>query len=150
MLQRSLKLSCLAKGVVFSASFLVVALSLCGCQTIELSDVTGSLSDNSDKIAADPRRDIDLYRERVRANPKDAEAALQYGSALRSSGHQDTIAGGKAVSRLFSMDGRPNVLRLISLPKQNTTAVRRRRLLGAIPMSFARLRRAVSHPSNTR
>jgi Flp pilus assembly protein TadD len=88
MLQRSFKPSCLAKRVVFPASFLVVAVTLCSCQTIELPDVTGSLGDKSEKIAADPRRDVDVYRERVRANPKDADAALQYGSALRSSGQR--------------------------------------------------------------
>ena len=67
MLQRSLKPSCLAKRVVSLASFLVVGLALCSCQTIELSDVTGSLGDRAEKSTADPRRDVDLYRERARA-----------------------------------------------------------------------------------
>jgi Flp pilus assembly protein TadD len=88
MLQRSLKPSCLAKRVASLAASAVVVLALCSCQTIELSDVTGSLGDKTEKGAADPRRDVDLYRERVRANPKDADAALQYGSALRASGQR--------------------------------------------------------------
>ena len=88
MLQRSLRPSCLPKRVASLAASAVVVLALCGCQTIELSDVTGSLGDKTEKGAADPRRDIDLYRERVRANPKDADAALQYGGALRASGQR--------------------------------------------------------------
>ena len=88
MRQRSLKPSCLAKRVASLAASAVVVLVLCSCQTMELSDVTGSLGDKAEKGGADPRRDLDLYRERVRANPKDADAALQYGSALRASGQR--------------------------------------------------------------
>ena len=88
MLQRSLKPSCLARLVVSLASSAVVVLGLCSCQTIEPSDITGSLGERTEKSAADPRRDVELYRERFRANPKDADAALQYGFALRASGQR--------------------------------------------------------------
>ncbi len=93
MLQRSLKPSCLARfvtrRVVSLASSAVVVLGLCSCQTIEPSDVTGSLGERAERsVAADPRRDVDLSRERFRANPKNADAALQYGSALRASGQR--------------------------------------------------------------
>jgi Flp pilus assembly protein TadD len=75
--------------VLSLAASAVVVLGLCSCQTIELSDVTGSLGDKSEKsAAAEPRRDVDLARERFRANPKDADAALQYGNALRASGQR--------------------------------------------------------------
>ena len=66
----------------------VVALGLCGCQRLDLTDVTGSLGDTAGKTVADPWRDLDSSRERFRANPKDADAALQYGSALRASGQR--------------------------------------------------------------
>ena len=36
----------------------------------------------------DPRRDVELYQERYRANPKDADAALKYGKALRATGQR--------------------------------------------------------------
>src|SRR6266478_3653248 len=93
MLQRSLKPSCLARfvtrRVVSLASSAVMVLGLCSCQTIEPSDVTGSLGERAERsVAADPRRDVDLSRERFRANPKNADAALQYGSALRASGQR--------------------------------------------------------------
>jgi Flp pilus assembly protein TadD len=93
MLQRSLKPSCLARfvtrRVVSLASSAVMVLGLCSCQTIEPSDVTGSLAERAERsVAADPRRDVDLSRERFRANPKNADAALQYGSALRASGQR--------------------------------------------------------------
>jgi len=35
-----------------------------------------------------PRREVDSYRERFRANPGDAEAALQYAKALRATGQR--------------------------------------------------------------
>jgi Flp pilus assembly protein TadD len=88
MLQRSLTPFCLTRRVAFLLSCFVMLLGLCACQTIELSDVTGSLGDKAEKGAADPRRDLDASRERFRANPRDADAALQYGSALRASGQR--------------------------------------------------------------
>src|SRR5450432_326355 len=96
MLQRSLQPSCLAKRVTslmmrrvtLLASSTVVAVGLCGCQTIELSDVTGSLGARAETSAAEPRGDLDHSRERFRANPKDADAALQYASALRATGQR--------------------------------------------------------------
>ena len=91
MLSRSLKSTCLPRRVVLLASSVVVALLLAGCQTFDSSDITGSLGDTSDRIersAADSRRDLESTRERFRANPKDADAALQYGSALRASGQR--------------------------------------------------------------
>ena len=55
----------------------ILAAGLGGCQT--MSDVTGSLASSSPKAEAvpdDPRRAVEVYGERYRANPKDAEAAL--------------------------------------------------------------------------
>jgi Flp pilus assembly protein TadD len=67
----------------------MVALGLCSCQTVDTSDVTGSLGDKTETSrAADPRREVELYRDRFRANPKDADAALQYGKALRATGQR--------------------------------------------------------------
>ena len=56
-----------------------------------MSDVTGSLDSSSPKSEAapdDPRRAVEVYGERYRANPKDAEAALGYGQALRATGQR--------------------------------------------------------------
>ncbi len=54
-----------------------------------LSDITGSIDEKADTgRAGDPRRDAELYQERYRANPKDADAALKYGKALRASGQR--------------------------------------------------------------
>jgi Flp pilus assembly protein TadD len=89
MLQQSLQPSHPARRVLSFAASAVVALGLCSCQTFELSDVTGSLGDKSEKTAtSEPRRNVDLSRERFRADPKDVDAALQYGSALRASGQR--------------------------------------------------------------
>ena len=65
----------------------MLATGLGGCQT--MGDITGSLTSKSDTATeADPRRTADVYGERYRANPKDAEAALRYGTALRSNGQR--------------------------------------------------------------
>jgi Flp pilus assembly protein TadD len=83
----------------FLASAAVVALlaaSLGGCQTI--SDITGSVTSNpltGRPEAApdeDPQRAMDYYGERYRTNPKDADAALAYGQALRANGQRSQAA----------------------------------------------------------
>jgi Flp pilus assembly protein TadD len=66
-----------------------LALGLCGCQTDSLSDITGALGDKTEKSsAAEPQRGVEFYSERFRAHPEDADAALQYGKALRASGQK--------------------------------------------------------------
>ncbi|MFB9267397.1 tetratricopeptide repeat protein [Bradyrhizobium erythrophlei] len=74
-------------GTVSSA---ILLIGLAACQTSGPSDITGSLGDKAESSAtsADPRRDLDTYRERVRANPKDADAALQYAKGLRATGQR--------------------------------------------------------------
>src|SRR4029078_2977573 len=70
-------------------STLILALGLGSCQTSGLSDITGSIDEKADTASAgDPRRDAELYQERYRANPKDADAALRYGKALRATGQR--------------------------------------------------------------
>jgi Flp pilus assembly protein TadD len=78
-----------AKLLTSTALSAIVALALCGCQTDSLSDITGALGDKAEKSsAADPQHSVDFYRDRFRAHPEDADAALQYGKALRASGQK--------------------------------------------------------------
>lgn len=72
------------------ASSALLALSIAGCQTSgPNSDITGSLGETPDvSRAANPRREVERAQERYRANPKDADAALKYGKALRVSGQR--------------------------------------------------------------
>jgi len=85
MLQKLRQQSRLARPLAWA----VLLLGLCGCQTSGPSDITGSLGDKAEaKQTADPRRDIESYHERFRANPKDADAALQYAKALRATGQR--------------------------------------------------------------
>ena len=52
-------------------STLILALGLGACQTSGLSDITGSIDERADTgRASDPRRDVELYQERYRANPQ--------------------------------------------------------------------------------
>src|SRR6478735_1454845 len=77
----------LARFLSSAAVTAVLAAGLGGCQT--MSDITGSLTSSSPKAQAvpdDPLRAAEVYGERYRANPKDAEAALAYGQALRATG----------------------------------------------------------------
>jgi Flp pilus assembly protein TadD len=58
-----------------------------------MSDVTGALSPKPQAgPEADPRRSADALGERYRANPKDADAALAYGQALRATGQRSQAA----------------------------------------------------------
>src|ERR1700733_1606739 len=78
-----------AKRLTSTAVSATLALGLCSCQTDSLSDITGALGDKTEKSsAADPQHGVDFYRDRFRAHPEDAEAALNYGKALRAAGQR--------------------------------------------------------------
>jgi Flp pilus assembly protein TadD len=70
------------------AASAILAVGLWGCQTSGPSDITGSLGEKAEARASDPRRDLETYRDRFKANPKDSEAALRYGKALRGIGQK--------------------------------------------------------------
>ena len=89
MLQQLRQQQGFARRAAFAASSAILLLGLCGCQTAGTSDITGSLGEKTEASrSADPRRDLELHRDRFRANPKDADAALQYGKALRATGQR--------------------------------------------------------------
>jgi Flp pilus assembly protein TadD len=79
--------SSLARLLASAAVAAMLAVGLGGCQTTS-SDITGSLSSPD----ADPRHAVEVYGERYRANPKDADAALAYGQALRATGQRAQAA----------------------------------------------------------
>jgi Flp pilus assembly protein TadD len=76
----------LARFRAVTAMSAVLLLGLCGCQTDGMSDITGSLGDKAEKTTS--TKSLEFYQERHRSNPNDAEAALNYGKALRSSGQR--------------------------------------------------------------
>jgi Flp pilus assembly protein TadD len=89
MLRQPLQQHYAARLLASVATSAVLVLGLCSCQTDGSSDITGSLGEKAETSpAADPRRDLESYRERYRANPKDADAALRYGKALRATGQR--------------------------------------------------------------
>jgi Flp pilus assembly protein TadD len=89
MLPQPLQQQRVARFLAAAATSAVVVLGLCSCQTDGTSDITGSLGEKTETSpAADPRRELDSDRERYRANPKDADAALRYGKALRATGQR--------------------------------------------------------------
>jgi len=67
---------------------LVVGLG--GCQTaISTADITGALGAKTDASSdSNPRRTVEVDGDRFRANPQDANAALNYGQALRRNGQR--------------------------------------------------------------
>ena len=89
MLKYPSKSSCRARAAASAAGWALLTLWLAGCQTTAPSDITGSLGDTADKtqLATSPG-DLDRYRDRYRASPGDADAALQYGKALRATGQR--------------------------------------------------------------
>jgi Flp pilus assembly protein TadD len=81
----------LARLLASAAVTTILAVGLGGCQT--MSDITGSISSKAEASpgpspAADARRSVDVYGERYRADPKNADAALAYGQALRATGQR--------------------------------------------------------------
>src|SRR6202521_3269044 len=79
--------SSLARLLASAAVTAILAAGLGGCQT--MSDITGSLTSKAEASPdADPRGAVEAYGERYRANPKDADAALAYGQALRATGQR--------------------------------------------------------------
>jgi Flp pilus assembly protein TadD len=76
--------SSVARYLSSAAVVAMFAVALSGCQTT--SDITGSLTSKAD--SSDPRQATELAGERYRANPKDANAALVYGQALRATGQR--------------------------------------------------------------
>jgi Flp pilus assembly protein TadD len=78
-----------AARLLACTSALMLAVVLGSCQTPGLSDITGSIDEKAETSrASDPRRDLDAYQERYRSNPRDADAALKYGRALRATGQR--------------------------------------------------------------
>src|SRR5712671_6884655 len=83
--------SSLARLLASAAVTAILAAGLGGCQT--MADITGSLTSKAETSPSpssntDPRRAAEVYGERYRANPKDADAALAYGQALRATGQR--------------------------------------------------------------
>src|SRR5258708_37739258 len=75
--------SSVARLLASAAVAAILAAGLGGCQTT-MSDITGSLSPKAETGPdADPRRSVDVYGERYRAHPKDADAAPLFCHALR-------------------------------------------------------------------
>jgi Flp pilus assembly protein TadD len=82
----------IARFLMSAATSVILAAALAGCQTTARApDVTGSIggsagsrADVSPDVAA--HSPIDVLGDRYRANPKDADAALKYGQALRANG----------------------------------------------------------------
>jgi Flp pilus assembly protein TadD len=88
MFDKLLHRICAARFLAGAAASAILVLGLCGC-TAGSSDITGSLGDKAQASrSADPRRDLEMYHERFKANPKDAEAALLYAKALRATGQR--------------------------------------------------------------
>jgi Flp pilus assembly protein TadD len=82
----------LARYLASAAITAMLAAGLGGCQT--MGDVAGALTAKGSEpnLDSDPRRAAEFYGERYRANPKDADAALRYGQALRASGQRPQAA----------------------------------------------------------
>src|ERR1700739_990471 len=89
MLRQSLHQHRFARVLASTASSAILVLGLCSCQTDGMSDITGSLGEKTEKTSAvEPKHGIEFYRDRYRANPKDADAAVESGKALRPSGQK--------------------------------------------------------------
>ncbi|HLX16914.1 MAG TPA: tetratricopeptide repeat protein [Bradyrhizobium sp.] len=79
----------LARFLASAIMSAILVSGLCSCQTDGIADITGSLGGKAEKShSAEPSHSLDYYRDRARAKPEDADAALQYGKALRAAGQR--------------------------------------------------------------
>src|SRR4030081_1043392 len=80
--------SSLARLLASAAVTAMLAAGLGGCQT--MADITGSITSSKAEASpeADPRRGVEVYGEGYPPNPKEADAALRYGQALRATGQR--------------------------------------------------------------
>jgi Flp pilus assembly protein TadD len=69
---------------------ILLALVLTSCKTMQAPEATGALgaAAAAPRGEADWRRSAETWGERYRANPKDAEAAINYAQALRGNGQR--------------------------------------------------------------
>ncbi|MFZ5733267.1 MAG: tetratricopeptide repeat protein [Pseudomonadota bacterium] len=78
----------MSRFLASAAAVAMLATGLAGCQTTS-PNVTGSLGARAEARAPeDTKRNADDAAERFRANPKDVEAALNYGQSLRANGQR--------------------------------------------------------------
>lgn len=83
----------LARFLGSAAVVALVAASLGGCQTLNSPDITGALSAKAEvPPEADSNKAINALGERYRANPRDADAGVRYGNALRLNGQRQQAA----------------------------------------------------------
>jgi Flp pilus assembly protein TadD len=80
-------LPCLARFAASAALTVSLAVSLAGCKTMGMADVTGSLGSRNE-AAADPNRAVEIAGDRYRSRPNDPDAAIAYGNALRAIGQR--------------------------------------------------------------
>src|SRR5437588_6943811 len=81
----------LARHLASVAVTAILAAGLGGCQT--MSDVTGALTAKPETPAnANPQAATEMMGDRYRANPRDPDAALAYGQALRANGQRAQAA----------------------------------------------------------
>ena len=89
MLQKLPQRHRFARILASTAWSTILLLGLCSCQTDGMSDITGSLGEKTETSSTvEPARRVEFYGDRFRAHPEDAEAALQYGKALRAAGQR--------------------------------------------------------------
>ena len=95
-----------ARLLASAAVTAILAAGLGGCQT--MADVTGALTARTEpEPVTDPQRASDVYGERYRANPKDVNAALAYGQALRANGQRAQAAAVLEQANLANPGNRP-------------------------------------------
>src|SRR5947208_12375058 len=84
-------MSAMARRLAPSVALAALAFALAACQTTQPMEVTGSLGSSAASAQATPaelRSSAEAWGERYRANPSDAEAAINYAAALRGNGQR--------------------------------------------------------------
>jgi Flp pilus assembly protein TadD len=81
-----------ARFLASAALAAILALSAAGCASTGSTETTGTIGSSGPRSEADWRKEAELWGERYRANPGNAEAAMNYAQALRSTAQRAQAA----------------------------------------------------------
>lgn len=76
------------KTRLLAGTAVAAALMLGGCQNAQIVAATGSVAEAAPRAETDWRQEAQVWGDRYRKNPADAEAGVRYAQALRSTGQR--------------------------------------------------------------
>ena len=94
-----------SKRYLLASMAILAAVMTAGCKTTRTAETTGSIAaPSASRTEAEWWRDVDAWGERYRKDPKNAEAAVNYAQALRSTGQREQAVAVLEQSSIYNQD----------------------------------------------